>query len=120
MNSLLHCFRPTAQISCWVIPLLVALQCRAEVVTPSAVHRLAGSVQDRHPGLQALELRAGAAKAQASCANPTELEGELDLVEALRLKTGPHSDHDRLLHHVRGTRGKLHWAGGEGITSSRL
>ena len=55
----------------------------------------------------------GAAKVQASCANPTELEGELDLVEALRLKTGPFSDHDRLLHHVRGARGKLHWAGGE-------
>jgi len=75
MNSLLHCFRPTAQIGCWVIHLLVALQCRAEVVTPSAVHRLAGSVPDQHPGLQALELRAGAAKAQAEAtrrwADPT-------------------------------------------------
>jgi outer membrane protein TolC len=55
--------------------LLLALQCQAEVVTPSAVHRLAGSIPERHPGLQALELRAGAAQAQAEAtrrwADPT-------------------------------------------------
>ena len=45
--------------------LLTALLQRAEVVTPAAVQRLAGSVRDRHPGLQALEMRASAAQAQA-------------------------------------------------------
>ena len=51
------------------------------------------------------------AKVQAACANPSEVENELQLVEELRLKTGPHADPGRLLHHVRGARGKLHWAG---------
>ena len=45
--------------------LLTALLQRAEVVTPAAVQRLAGSVRDRHPGLQALEMRASAPQAQA-------------------------------------------------------
>jgi len=36
----------------------------AEVVTPEAARRLANTVRDRHPGLQALDLRAGAAQAQ--------------------------------------------------------
>ena len=53
----------------------------------------------------------GAAKAQASCLNPIAFEGELDRVTELRIKTGPHADHQRLLYHVRGARGKLHWAG---------
>ena len=42
---------------------------------------------------------------------PSEIENESDLLHGLRLKTGPHSDTARLLHHIRGARGKLHWAG---------
>ena len=38
---------------------------RAEVVTPEAARRLATSLRDRHPGLQALDLRSRAAQAQA-------------------------------------------------------
>lgn len=75
MNFSPHCFRTPPQIGCWIISLLMALQGRAEVVTPLAVHRLAGSIPERHPGLQALELRAGAAQAQAEAtrrwADPT-------------------------------------------------
>jgi len=75
MNFSPHCFRTRPQIGCWIISLLMALQGRTEVVTPLAVHRLAGSIPERHPGLQALELRAGAAQAQAEAtrrwADPT-------------------------------------------------
>ena len=42
---------------------------------------------------------------------PSEIENESELLHGLRLKTGPHSDTARLLHHIRGARGKLHWAG---------
>ena len=51
------------------------------------------------------------AKILAACSNPSEIDNEQALVAELRLKTGPHADHARLLHHVRGARGKLHWAG---------
>lgn len=58
-------FRSRPRTGWFVTGLLTALLQRAEVVTPAAVQRLAGSVRDRHPGLQALEMRAGAAQAQA-------------------------------------------------------
>ena len=51
------------------------------------------------------------AKILAACSNPSEIDNEQALVAQLQLKTGPHADHARLLHHVRGARGKLHWAG---------
>ena len=81
MNSLPVIYRYSARIGGWVISLLVAWHCRAEVVTPSAVHQMAESIPDRHPGLQALKLRAGAAKAQAEgtrqWADPTLRAGGL-------------------------------------------
>ena len=81
MNSSPINFRIPARIGGWVVSLLVTLLCRAEVVTPLAVHQLAESIPDRHPGLQALELRAGAAKAQAEAtrqwADPTLRAGGL-------------------------------------------
>jgi len=81
MNSSPVLFRLPNQIGGWVVGLLVAWHCRAEVVTPLAVHQLAESIPDRHPGLQALELRAGAAKAQAEAtrqwADPTLRAGGL-------------------------------------------
>ena len=81
MNSSPVLFRLPNQIGGWVVGLLLAWHCRAEVVTPLAVHQLAESIPDRHPGLQALELRADAAKAQAEAtrqwADPTLRAGGL-------------------------------------------
>ena len=75
MNSSPINFRHPARIGGWVVSLLVTLLCRAEVVTPLAVHQMAESIPDRHPGLQSLQLRAGAAQAQAEAtrrwADPT-------------------------------------------------
>jgi len=65
MNRPSNRFRPRSWTGWLATGLLTALLQRAEVVTPAAVQRLAGSVRDRHPGLQALEMRAGAAQAQA-------------------------------------------------------
>lgn len=62
--------------SVWTVALPFA---RAEIVTPEAARRLAVSLRDRHPGLQALNLRAGAAQAQAEStrqwADPTVRAG---------------------------------------------
>ena len=51
------------------------------------------------------------AGAKLLLAIPSEIENELELLNGLRVKTGPHADAARLLQHIRSSRGKLHWAG---------
>lgn len=40
-----------------------------------------------------------------------QIPNEVELLRELRAKVGPHSNNQRLLFHIRSSRGKLHWAG---------
>ncbi|MEW5308256.1 MAG: hypothetical protein WDW38_000229 [Sanguina aurantia] len=42
--------------------------------------------------------------------DPAPIPNEVELLRELRAKVGPHSNNQRLLFHIRSSRGKLHWA----------
>ncbi|KAJ9517460.1 hypothetical protein QJQ45_024918 [Haematococcus lacustris] len=65
----------------------------------------------QYPALGFKKLRDRAPKAQAQQhVAQQHLPNELVLLDELRIKLGPQPPTDRLLHHIRASRGKLHWS----------